>query len=138
MAVGLFVEEGLRLLFLADASLAVLIGARFYDAELPEGATYPAITLQRISSIPEYSLRGQEGQELARFQITVHADCHLKAMQTASHVRRIIRLFPRGVFPGGIKFGFMQQTNEVAMGRERGRNVFQIAIDIRLRYQVDG
>jgi hypothetical protein len=136
MAVGEFIEEGLRLLFLADASLAALIGTRFYDAELPPGVTVPAITLQRVSTIPEYAHSGHVGQENARFQVTIHADCHLNCMRVAAQVRRIIRDHPRGSLPGGIRYGFMQQVNEVASGRETGRNNFQIAIDFRITHQV--
>lgn len=137
MPEGLYPEEGLRLLFLNDASLVNLIAARWFDSELPQGAAYPAVTLQKVSDVPDYNQRGQSGQWTARYQITIHADCHLKCMQVAAQVRRIIRQQPRGVFPGGIRYGQMQQMNEVVAGRERGRDVFQIAIDIRLVYQVE-
>lgn len=137
MPVGEFLEEGLRLLFVNDAGLAALIVARFYDAELPQGVTLPAVTMQRISGIPEYSHRGHVGQENARFQVTVHADCHLVAMRVAAAVKRVIREHPSGQLPNSHRYGLLQQLNEVASGRETGRNVFQIAIDFRITHQVD-
>ena len=137
MPVGEFVEEGLRLLFVNEVSLAALISTRFYDAELPPGITLPAVTMQRISGVPEYSQRGHVGQENARFQVTVHADCHLVAMRVAAAVKRIIRENPRGTLPNSHRYGLLQQLNEVASGRETGRNIFQIAIDFRITHQID-
>lgn len=137
---GEFIEEGLRSMFLADGYLASQISTRFYDAELPLGyriESGPAVTLQRVSGVPEYVHSGQVGQENARFQVTVHADCHLACMRVAASVKRVIREHPRGQLPGGFRFGLLQQVNEVVMGRETGRDLFAIAIDFRMTYQVD-
>lgn len=134
MADGLLIQEGVRLFFLNDAALVALIGQRFHDAEIPQNAVYPCCTLQLVSSVPDYTHRGESGQEFARFTVAAHADCGNRCMQIAAQLRRIIRDQPRGVFPGSFHYSALQRMNETAIGRAPGRNIAMHAIDFRLIY----
>jgi hypothetical protein len=131
---GLFVEEGIRLLFLADAALANMISDRFYPGELPQGVTAPAVVLTLVSSIPEMSHQGEVGQENARFQFTISSDCPYKTMQVAGHVRRIIREHLRGVLPNGFRY-VMARSNDVQLGRTP-RNLYEQGVDVRMTYHI--
>jgi hypothetical protein len=131
---GLFVEEGIRLLFLADTALANMIGDRFYPGELPQNVTSPAIVLSLVSSVPEMSHQGEVGQENARFQLTISSDCVYKTMQVAGHCRRIIREHLRGTLPNGFRY-VMARSNDVQSGRT-ARNLYEQAIDFRITYHI--
>lgn len=54
---------------LGAAGVTALVSSRVYPAPLPEDATLPAVTYQRISSPTEYHLAGRGPLTLSRFQI---------------------------------------------------------------------
>lgn len=47
-----------RSFILGDATVAALIGTRFYPIKAPQGATYPLVTMQKIVALEQLHLRG--------------------------------------------------------------------------------
>jgi hypothetical protein len=134
--VGEFVEEGLRLLMLQDATLVSYIDDRWYNEQLAQGSAFPAVTVQQISSVPFYSHSGHSLQEDALFQITVYAVCSLIARRVVAQIDRVIRQKSRGSFPGGIKFGRMVRTNSINHGKDPGQDIARWTLDVSITHQV--
>lgn len=59
------IEAAIRTHLIGDAGLATLIGARVYPVQLPQRPTLPAITYQRISTLPTQD-RGDAAASHAR------------------------------------------------------------------------
>ena len=62
------VESGLVAFLAAKTDL---VSARIYPQILPETCTFPALTYQLISAIPDYDLTGPSDLTQARIQITI-------------------------------------------------------------------
>lgn len=135
MAEGNYLEEGLRLRALEDATIASLIAARWYGPDLPLGTALPAVTLQQITGRAEESHEGHSGLENAIYQITCWASCHLDAMRIADRVQRVFDKW-RGTLPNGIRVGYMSRVDR-HYAKEPGQNVYQIVLDFRLMYRVE-
>jgi len=71
--VSVSLESQLYLALVGDTTLGALVGGRIYLAQLPQGTVYPALTYQRISTIPTYvhsPVDSQASVGWSRFQIT--------------------------------------------------------------------
>lgn len=64
----------LRTHLLSDAAIVALVSQRIYPVKVPQGATYPLITIQQISGFRHALLRGRASLASPRFQI----DCWTK------------------------------------------------------------
>lgn len=64
------IEAAIRTHLIGDAGLAALVAARVYPVQLPQRPTLPALTYQRISTVPTQT-RGEAAanHERTRFQI---------------------------------------------------------------------
>lgn len=81
-------EEALRARLVAVAGITALVGsspARVYPVKLPQSATLPAITYQRISTVRENAMGADPGIARARFQVTSWATSYsgVKALSEA-------------------------------------------------------
>lgn len=135
MPEGNYVEEGFRLRALEDATIANLIGARWYGPDFPLGSTLPAVTVQEITGRGEESHSGHSGIENAIYQITCWASCHLDALRLADRVQRRFDKF-RGTLPNQIPVGYMSRVDR-HYAKEPGQNVYQIVLDFRVMYGVE-
>jgi len=64
-------SEVLRTFILADPALAAALGTRVYPIKLPQGVTYPAMTIQQISGTALAPLKGRASLARPRFQCDV-------------------------------------------------------------------
>lgn len=74
----------------AHAGLAALIGTRIYPLKLPQSATFPAVTYQRISG-PRVSCMGGDSLAHPRFQFDCWATGYLDALDVAAQVRAALQ-----------------------------------------------
>lgn len=99
------IEVDLRALILAAPAVAALVGDRGYPVILPQGATFPAFTYQRISGGTRVaSHAGDSGLTLARIQVDCWASTYLAAKAACDAIRRALqeanRNLARGVVLG--------------------------------------
>lgn len=63
------IYRALRAFLLADATIAAAVVTRIYPQKLPQGVTYPAITILRVSAIRANVLNGPASLARPRYQI---------------------------------------------------------------------
>jgi hypothetical protein len=84
------VEAALKTLLTTGSPnpVAAAVGTRVYYDELPQGVTYPAIRLQRISTIrsPYRTLDGRANYARPRFQIDVYSPTKTEALNLAQAI----------------------------------------------------
>jgi len=67
-----------------------LVSGRVYSMKLPQGCVLPAVTFQRISTVPLYSHEGFSHYTECRFQVSCWAVKHGDVREIASEVRDIL------------------------------------------------
>lgn len=83
-----YIEGALRTRALAHEGTAALIAARFYAAgEVPQGATLPLVSAQRISGIRQHAMGADTGLVMARVQINVVAASYTGVLALAEQIR---------------------------------------------------
>lgn len=96
----LAVEQQLRTALLANASIAAAVGTRIYVEPLPQNGRFPAMSMQRISTIYNY-VHGDNGMFAdfgwTRIQLDIWdntaADSFQLVSQQAQYVRETLRTF---------------------------------------------
>lgn len=63
------IYRALRAYLLADPAIAGVVATRIYPIRLPQGATFPAITIQRVSGFRQGVLLGRASLARPRYQI---------------------------------------------------------------------
>jgi hypothetical protein len=69
-------ETAVRAVLLADATVAALVGDRIYPKTLPQDVTLPAITYQRISTIGDLDLDGDQATAAVRVQLNLWSESY--------------------------------------------------------------
>ena len=64
-------KDRIRAAALAYPALSALIGANWYDTQLPQTATFPAVVIQQITGPRVYVLTGRLNTYWARMQFTI-------------------------------------------------------------------
>jgi hypothetical protein len=79
------IEEAIRTLLLADATVAGLVATRVYSGVMPQRATFPLVTLQKIDKLSDLTMDGVRGRNRVRLQVDCWADSHdgLRALADA-------------------------------------------------------
>lgn len=103
-------QEALIAKLLENLSLTALVSNRIFWNELPQGSSYPAILLTRISGVSDYKMSGATGLVASRIQI----DCYDDVYASAVAVARVVKKALSGVsFEHlGIKFQGIFSINE--------------------------
>lgn len=132
-----YIEEALREQALADPALAAVIGDRWYGPTLEVAIGDPAITVQCISDVSEYSQAGYSGLERARYQLTVWASSHLQVIQVMALIERAFSGY-RGVMGTtvAVHVGRMWKAGRTDLGREPGQKVYKSSLDFMIDYTV--
>lgn len=83
------IEEGLKTYLTGYAGLTSLISTRVYPMRIPQGATIPCITYQRISTprIKTHDTSGSSGTAYPRFQFDAWATTYASAKTITDQVR---------------------------------------------------
>lgn len=63
------IYRALRAFLLADAPIAAAVGTRIYPTKLPQNATFPALTVTRVSGSRIGRLKGRASLARPRYQI---------------------------------------------------------------------
>jgi hypothetical protein len=71
-----------------------LVGDRIYAHVLPDGASMPAVTYGRVSTVAANHLGGHGGLDLVRVQIDCWAETYDEAKSVASGVRVLVQAAP--------------------------------------------
>lgn len=80
-------ETGLRAELAADAGVSALVGGRIYPEYMPQDATYPAITYDRISTVRSQFLTGVDDFTQVRIQVDCWDDSYSGVKALASAVK---------------------------------------------------
>lgn len=109
------------------AGITAVIGTRMYPSIIPQGATLPAITYQRISTVEFTSHDGPSGLVRARYEIIAWAETNAAALSLAALVRIALDCL-----------GWTQSSDTVQVGfRETEELVYEDGTDTdRPRYGV--
>ena len=81
------IEETIHARLIQSATLSGLLGNRVHPLVLPEKATLPAVTYQRVSTIPTVQLDGSTAFLQARFQFRSWSRSFAEAKVIASGIR---------------------------------------------------
>ena len=84
------IETAIIAIFLASTTLTALCGMRIYPMILPDDCQYPAISYQRISETPDYTLDGPGTFDEVRLQIDCWAETALQTRALADVIRTSI------------------------------------------------
>jgi hypothetical protein len=66
-------ESSLRAVLLASPAVAALVGTRVYPMTLPQAPTLPAVTFQRISTVPDHLLDAESWRVPCRVSLSLWA-----------------------------------------------------------------
>ena len=81
------IEEAIFARATTGPTLSPLIGTRCYPVTFPEGGTYPAVAVQRISSPRDHAMGSDPGFAHTRFQVTAADKTRTGAQALAAAVR---------------------------------------------------
>lgn len=81
------IESSLRPYLAADLGVSGYVADRIYPIQLPQAAALPAVTYQRISTVPYHHLEGYSGLTASRLQIDCWAVTYADAKGLAEAVR---------------------------------------------------
>jgi hypothetical protein len=106
------IEEGLyAALTNTSGRVYGLVGTRVYPLTIPQEATLPAISYQRVSGPREPAHDGAMGIAQARIQVTITAEAYRTAKDVATSIRD---LFPfQGILGGLVDVFVGEVENEV-------------------------
>lgn len=98
----LTIEQGLVYKLQNTAGLTALIGTRVYLEQLPQGATLPCLTYQRISTsrVLTHDTSGSSGTAYPRFQFDAWATTYGSAKAIADALRAALNGF-KGTITSG-------------------------------------
>ena len=109
------IEEGLQILFNADAGITALVSTRIYGQRIKQGSTFPCITKQRIDTprIHTHDTSGATGT-LAhpRFQIDAWATTEAGAKAVTDAVRAALNGKSGSLGAGAISISAALVQNE--------------------------
>lgn len=88
------VEQEIKTLLLADATVSGLIAARLYPMLMPQGVTLPSVSYQRVATAPVNDLEGSQNHEWVRVQLDCWDDDYAGVKALAAAVRAAMLLTP--------------------------------------------
>jgi hypothetical protein len=128
------IEAALTAAVTGDATLAGLLGTRFFLIGARQGVAYPYATYQRISTAGAAYLDGDANLEWPRFQIDVWAKTALEALDIAEAIRAFLCPTPTVERTGaGLRFTASFQDQRGPTLDDESRN-FGVSQDYYLTY----
>ncbi len=123
------IESGLYARLAGDAAVAALVATRIYPAVVPQGATLPAITYQRVAGTSELAHSGPSGLGRARFQVDCWAEAYAAAIDLGEAVRACLHGY-RGAFDGAVVGGVVMLDG--ADGYDPATGVYRRRMDFAI------
>jgi hypothetical protein len=93
-------EEELRALLLSSSGVSSHVGKRINFQTHPQGQALPALVLNTISDVQEYTLDGATGINESRVQVDCYASNYGAAKQLSRSVLRLLSAYQGGGFQG--------------------------------------
>lgn len=87
------VEEAVKARLAAVAGVTALISTRVYPVKLPQSATLPAVTYQRVSTIRENAMGADPGVARTRLQVTSAATSYSALKGVTEAVRAALQRY---------------------------------------------
>jgi hypothetical protein len=119
----------------AYAPLTALLGSspfRWFDTQLPQGATFPAVVAQLISNPQNYYMGGQMDTSFARLQLTVWDTDAERARAVEAAISSFLQQFTASGAPAGrAKPNYIMNTRQ-SMYPQTQPPQFQRIIDAKL------
>lgn len=125
-------RTSLRARLLANTDLSAMVGgSRVYPVHLPQAATYPAVTYQKISDVTEPNLGEASRIRTARIQLDTWADTPADAWKLADHIRTQVDGFQGTV--SGVRFAASMVDSETDL-YEEAIEKFRVTVDYEIVY----
>lgn len=91
------IDIDLRKYLLGKSAITTLIGTRMFPDQIPQlNRTFPCVTYQIISSLPQMHLTGGAGWCETRVQLDVYAELETERASIAEALRDELQGFPTG------------------------------------------
>ena len=127
-------STGLFGLLTTDPGVVALVGSRVYPLAAPQGAAFPRITHQLITTTRDWDLLGPSGLRRALMQIDVWALSEGAAEELAERLRVLLDGF--GGELGGVRVQLIQLVDEGALAefRQDGseRPIYRVRFSARI------
>lgn len=88
------VEQQLYTVLAANAPVAALVITRIYPLLMPQGVTLPAISYQRVATVPNNDLEGTQNHEWVRVQVDCWHNNYAGVKALAAAVRTALQVTP--------------------------------------------
>lgn len=127
---ALVLEHAFKEVVEGDATLSGLLGANFHALLVPENASFPAVTFQRIDGQSEATTDGLSNLRRSGIQFDCYAEKYGDACGLANAVRDLFDN-KRHEVVGGEIFGDLQaQRDDYDREREeKGKRLYRISLD---------
>lgn len=123
------VEEALKARLAAVAGVTALVVSRVYPVKLPQSATLPALTYQRISTARENAMGADPGIARTRLQVTTAATSYSGAKAVTEAVRAALQRYS-GTSAGVVVLDvFLDNETDLFSEEEDEAGVFLVAQD---------
>jgi len=117
-----------------DPTLGGMVGTRVFGAGLlAQAGALPAITAQRISTVPFHTHQGPAGVSESRWQVVVWASTMESAAIVADAVQANLDCFS-GSLAGVVPCGRVKMANRVDRGRDSESLLFSQQMDFILLF----
>ena len=124
-------EEELRALLLATASVTAICGTRINWGAHPQGAPWPGVILRVISDHEGHTLAGPNGVSHARVQIDCQAASYGAAKRLARAVRAVLDGHRGGLFQAVL---LADARDEREGGSNEADRPFRTSLDVFVHY----
>ncbi len=127
-------EEALFTYLSTHAGLSALVSTRLYPVVLPQGATLPAVTYMRVSTVQMRTFGDPRMGRTARIQFTVWASTYASRLAVAQQLAAALEGYD-GLMggTGGVTVLAAQGENELD-DYEPTAKVYQAALDFTFTY----
>jgi hypothetical protein len=129
-------EEALTSLLLDDAMLGALVGDRIHWVTRPQGSDLPAVVLNKIDALPDYTMQGPSGLSSNRIQVDCLAASYGEVKAVARAVAAILSGLDETIGDGNsperldvLRGGFQQGERENFELSSGQAGVFSVSLD---------
>lgn len=114
----MILEEAIKTKLSASATITAVVSSRIYYMNLPDNATFPAVSFQRVGTARDYTMTDTVQMAEATIQVDSWSQNIYQAVTLGDEVRKVLDGF-RGTV-GDIKFERFVQQNELDLPELEG------------------
>ena len=124
-------EEDLRAYLLTLSAITDLIGQRVYFIKLPQDTTFPALTINRISTQRRRSHGGNSNLTRPRIQLTCFAETYLATKAISTQIVNALESYVGTMGSTQVYDSFVE--NELDLYDSESK-IYYLPIDVMIRY----